>query len=216
MNTLKRLGIAAMVAIVAVTVVGASLAFAQSATPWGHVGAMMQNWQAGTPVPGMGPDMMNGRGMMGGGGRGSMMTGDPAAMQAMHAWMGQSGARSMHALVWDALAEALGLAPEALQAELEAGRTLPEIAEAQGVASADLAAALEAAMQAGLEQAVTEGALTQAQADQMLARMAGRYAWMVEHMAGGNLGAMMSGGMMGGTGGGVCPHNITTPAGLDG
>jgi hypothetical protein len=153
-----------------------------------------------------------GPGMTGGGwDPGRMMDGDRGTM---HAWMSQNA--GMHALVWDALGEALGLTPEALQSELEAGQTLAEIAAAQGVKTADLAAAMAAAMQVGLEQAVVEGALTQAQADQMLAQMAGRYAWMVEHMAGGNLGGMMSGGMMGGNGPGACPHNFTTASGVDG
>lgn len=206
MSTIKRVGIASLVVLVAMAVFGVGLAFAQGIGPWGPMGAMMQAWQAGTPVPGMGP------GMMGGGwGPGGMMDGDRGAM---HAWMSQNA--GMHALVWDALADALGLTPEALQAELEAGQTLAEIVTAQGVTTTDLAAFMEAAMQAGLEQAVAEGALTQAQADQMLAQMAGRYGWMVEHMAGGNLGGMMSGGMMGGSGPGNCPHNITTTSGVDG
>jgi hypothetical protein len=220
MNTMKRLSIAGVVALVAVVAVGASLVYAQSGTRWGQMAAMMRNWQAGTPAPCMmgGGGMMNGEntgGMMSGGaGMAGMMGGDPKAMEAVHAWMTQSG--GMHSLVWNALAEALRLTPETLQAQLESGQTLAEIAEAQGVEMADLGAALEAAMQIGLEQAVVEGALTQAQADQMLARMAGRYAWMVEHMAGGDPGAMMSGGMMGGRGSGVCPHNITTAPGIDG
>jgi hypothetical protein len=206
MSTMKRVGIASLVVLVAVAVFGVSLALAQGIGPWGPMGAMMQTWQAGTPVPGMGP------GMMGDGwDPGRMMDGDRGPM---HAWMSQNA--GMHPLVWDALADALGLTPEALQAELEAGQTLAIIAAAQGVKTADLAAAMEAAMQIGLEQAVVEGALTQAQADQMLDRMAGRYAWMVEHMAGGDPGAMMSGGMMGGRGAGVCPHNITTAPGIDG
>jgi len=206
MSTMKRVGVASLVVLVAVAVFGVSLAFAQGLGSWGPMGTMMQPWQAGTPVPGMGP------GMMGGGwGPGGMMDGNRGAMQA---WMSQSA--GMHALVWEALAGALGLTPEALQAELEAGQTLAGIAEAQGVATADLAAAMEAAMRAGLEQAVAEGALTQAQADQMLAQMAGRYGWMVEHMAGGNLGGMMAGGLLGGSGPGNCPHNFTTAPSVDG
>lgn len=208
MNAMKRVGIAGLVVVAAVAVSGVSLAFAQNSGQWGQTAVMMQTWQAGTPAPGRGPGLMNGSGMMSSEGWGNMMGGDPAAMEAMHAWMSQSDARSVHARVWDALAEALGRTPQALQAALEAGQTLSEIAP-HGLESADLATAMETAMQTGLAPAVAEGALTQAQADQMLAGMAGRYAWIVEHMAGSNLGAMRSRGMIGGFGQGDCPHNIT-------
>lgn len=74
--------------------------------------------------------------------------------------------------VFDAAAEALGLTPEELFAELHAGKSLAEVAEAQGV---DLEAVHEAmkaarveAMKQAIEQAVEEGRLTQEQADWLL------------------------------------------------
>jgi len=74
--------------------------------------------------------------------------------------------------VFDAAAESLGLTPEELFAELHAGQSLADIAEAQGV---DLEAVHEAmkaarveAMKQAIEQAVEEGRLTQEQADWLL------------------------------------------------
>jgi hypothetical protein len=199
MNTFKVVAVAGVAAVVAVAVIGVSLAFAQGVGAWGPMGSMMRGygWQGSTPVPGEGVGMMGGQAgeMMGGGGAAGMMdmmSADAGSMQAMHAWMNQTG--GMHAQVWGALAPTLGLTPEALQAELADGRTLTEIAEAQGVDTAQLAGVLEAAMQTGLKAAVADGALTQTQADQMLAQMAGRYAWMVEHMTSGQMNGMMSAG----------------------
>ena len=192
MNTIKSVAIAVVVALSAVAVFGVGLAVAQMPTSWGPLGGMM----------GAGVRLGDG-GMMGGGtthgsmmASAAMMDGDPGAMQAMHTWMAQSG--GMHTKVWDALAAALDVTPEALQAELGAGQSLAAIANAQGVDLAELAAVLEAAMQAGLEEAVADGALTQAQADQMLAAMAGRYTWMIQHMASDQMSSMMGPGFGGG------------------
>ena len=74
--------------------------------------------------------------------------------------------------VFDAAAEALGLTPEQLFAELHSGKSLADIAETQGV---DLKAVHEAmkaaqaeAMKQAIQQAVENGRLTQAQADWLL------------------------------------------------
>lgn len=73
---------------------------------------------------------------------------------------------------YDAVAEALGLTPTQLFEELHAGKTLSEIAEAQGV---DLSAVQEAmnasrvqAMKDKIAQAVEDGTMTQEQADWLL------------------------------------------------
>jgi len=73
---------------------------------------------------------------------------------------------------FDAVAEALDLTPTQLFEELHAGKTLSEIAEAQGV---DLSAVQEAmkaariqAMKDKIAQAVTDGKITQEQADWLL------------------------------------------------
>ena len=200
MNTFKTVVVTTAVTLATVALLGAGVAFAQGGTPWNHMGGY--GWQAGTPAPGYESGMMSGSGMMGNGG-GHMGQSD-GSMQAMHAWMTQTG--GMHTYMWASLAEALGQTPEQLQAALADGQTLTEIAAAQGLDQAQLADALKTAMQAGMAQAVAEGALTQAQADQMLAQMAGRYAWMIEHMATGQMGP----GMMDDYWSGPC-HNTSKP-----
>ncbi len=74
--------------------------------------------------------------------------------------------------MFDTLAEALGLTPEQLFAELHAGKTLEEIAEAQGVELEAVQAAMEAAhkeaMRQQIAQAVEDGRMSQEQADWLL------------------------------------------------
>jgi hypothetical protein len=73
---------------------------------------------------------------------------------------------------FDAAAEALGLTPEQLFAELRTGKSLADIAEAQGVDLETVQEAMNAAraeaMKEAIEQAVEDGRLTQAQADWLL------------------------------------------------
>ncbi len=73
------------------------------------------------------------------------------------------------------LAEALGMTEDELQAARDAGQTLTEIAEAQGVDLDTLQATLSAdrleAMKTTLAEKVAAGDITQAQADAMLLRM---------------------------------------------
>ena len=77
--------------------------------------------------------------------------------------------------MFDTAAEALGLTPEELFAELRAGKSPAEIAEEQGVEVEALYDAMNAArgeaMQQAIEQAVQDGRLSQEQADQMLERL---------------------------------------------
>ena len=70
-----------------------------------------------------------------------------------------------------ALAEALGMSLEDLEAALAEGQTIPQLAEAQGIERDDLHAALQAAHLEQIEQAVADGTLTQEQADRMSERM---------------------------------------------
>ena len=71
-------------------------------------------------------------------------------------------------------AETLGLTVEELRAQSRAGRTLAQIADAQGVSQDDLVAALVEAAEARLAQAVTDGRLTQEQADARAADLEAR------------------------------------------
>jgi hypothetical protein len=176
MKPLKVAGIAVIV-VLALAVLGVGFVFAQQPTQilWGSFGpgGMMGN----------GNGMMGGAGMMGGYGQ----DGNGAGwMNGMHQWMTATG--GMHTLVWDRLAEALGLTTDELDAELASGKTLAQIAEEQGVSQDELSVTLETAVQAGLEKAVAEGVLTQEQADAMLAHMSGNYAWMLTHMGTGSSG----------------------------
>jgi hypothetical protein len=74
--------------------------------------------------------------------------------------------------MFDTAAEELGLTPEELFAELHAGKTMEEVAEARGVQMEDLQEALNAArgetMRDGTAQAVEDGTTTQEQADWLL------------------------------------------------
>ena len=80
-----------------------------------------------------------------GGPRGRWTEGDPRPMFGMPEEMEE------------AIAEALGMTVEQLEAAFEEGKTLPEIAEEQGVDLADLQAAMETARRERLE-AMIEGA----------------------------------------------------------
>jgi hypothetical protein len=74
--------------------------------------------------------------------------------------------------MFDVQAEALGLTPEELFAELHAGKSLADIAEARGVDLEAVREAIEAARAEGMKEAirqkVEEGRLSQDQADWML------------------------------------------------
>ncbi len=85
---------------------------------------------------------------------------------------GFGGAGDGQWTMFDTAAEALGLTPEELFAELHAGKSLEEVAEEQGVEIETVQDTMnEARAEARLEmieQAVEDGTLTQEQADWML------------------------------------------------
>ncbi len=78
--------------------------------------------------------------------------------------------------VFDEAAGALGLTPDQLFTELHGGKSLAEVAEAQGVkldtVQQAMTAARAEARQAAIQQAVESGKLTQAQADWLLQGLA--------------------------------------------
>jgi hypothetical protein len=179
---IKLLGIA-LISVLALAVLGAGFAFAQTSTP------------PATPVPGTGygTGRMGGRGIPGGMMGGYAQNGATwASMDAMHQWMLTSG--GMHTFVWNALAEKLGLSSDALTTAVNSGKTISQIATEKGISRTDLVAALEAAHKSALAQAVTAGTLTQTQADSIAAQMTGRYEWMLDNMGrSGQYGGMMNG-----------------------
>ncbi len=69
------------------------------------------------------------------------------------------------------LAEALGIDEAELTSALDAGQTILEIAEAQGMDETELQAAFQTALEARLEEAVSADELTQDQADALLERL---------------------------------------------
>ena len=69
----------------------------------------------------------------------------------------------------EATAEVLGITVEELRTAREAGQTLAQIAEAEGVSRDDLISGLVAAAQAQLTEAVEAGTITQARADELAA-----------------------------------------------
>jgi hypothetical protein len=99
---------------------------------------------------------------------------DPAPVpEAPPAWCGRGfGFRGGSWTMFDAQAEALGLTPEELFAQLHGGKSLADVAEAQGVELEAVQEAMKSARNAGMkeaiQQAVEGGQLSQEKADWLL------------------------------------------------
>lgn len=81
----------------------------------------------------------------------------------------------------EAISELLGLSPDEIIAQRQEGKSLVEIAAAQGVDEATLTEAVLAARAEVLQQKVTDGILTQEQADLMLERMQEHVSYMLNN-----------------------------------
>ena len=90
--------------------------------------------------------------------------------------MGMRGDASMFATV----ADLLGVTPQELAAEVQAGKTPLQVAQEHGKTAQDIVDALLAARAEWLQGAVTAGRLTQEQADQRLATMREKMTSMLE------------------------------------
>ncbi len=115
--------------------------------------------QSETPPPF--PNQGYGYGRMGGrGGYGGM-------------WSGQSDgdAGPYHEFMLEAFTEGLGLTVAQIQNRLEAGETMWQIAESEGLSAEEFGDLMQQARAAMLDQAVQDGFLTQEQADLMQNRM---------------------------------------------
>lgn len=88
----------------------------------------------------------------------------------------------------EATAAVLGISVQELQTQREAGRTLAQIAEAEGVAKADLVKGLVAAAEEQLAADVAAGELTQAQADEVQAGLTERITQQVDSVGRGGRG----------------------------
>lgn len=156
MKNVILIGMAVVVALAALGIAGVAYAYAQTPTPvpgFGPGGMMGGGrGRGGMGGPGMGGPGMGGRGMMGGYGQ-----------------TGQSG--PMHEYMEAAMAEALGMDQEDLEAELDAGKTMWQVAEAKGFTLEQFQTLMLDARKAALAKMVEEGVITQAQADFMLSRM---------------------------------------------
>ena len=81
-----------------------------------------------------------------------------------------------------AAAKYLGLTEEQLRAKLDDGKTLAQIAKAQGKSVAGLEKAMLDAVQANLDQLVKDGKLTQKQADEFMSRIKEHLDDLVNHL----------------------------------
>jgi hypothetical protein len=100
----------------------------------------------------------------------------------------------------------LGLTEAELRAQLESGKSLADVAKAEGKTVAGLKAKLKADIETKLDAAVKAGRITQAQADEMLTRMTERLDDMIE-------GTFGAGKHRGGSGwGGPPPPGSSAPA----
>jgi hypothetical protein len=94
--------------------------------------------------------------------------GTAAAAPAEHRG-GGGGGRGGHGLV-QATATVTGLTVDQVRAELAAGKTLTEVAQANGKTADEVIASARATYKTRLDQAVAGGRITQAQADAALQR----------------------------------------------
>lgn len=143
------------------------------------------------------PQYPYGPGMMGGYGHGMMGRGS--------GWMGNVDREGpMHEAMVAALADALGLSPEEIEARHDAGETMWEIAAAEGLSSDEIRQVMDSAHDAALEDAVTNGWLSPEQAE-----------WMEEHMESMWNGNGEDSGFGGHCGGGRWFNNNTGWRGMD-
>jgi hypothetical protein len=118
-------------------------------------------------------------------GRGGMMGGRGGGM--MGRWQQDGDEGPMHTYMVAAFAKALGMTTEDLEAEIDAGKTMWQVAQDKGLSVEEFQTLMINARTEALKAAVADGVITQAQAD-----------WMLSHMQG-------RGGAGGGYGPGDCP-----------
>lgn len=92
---------------------------------------------------------------------------------------GGPGGKLAH-VAQEEVAEVLGITVDELRAAREAGRTLAQVAEAEGVEKADLISGLVAKAQERLDRAVADGDLTQERADEVAATLTERTTELVD------------------------------------
>lgn len=88
----------------------------------------------------------------------------------MMGWDGDAEYGPMHETMEAAIAEALGVTVEELEAAHDAGKTAWDIAEEQGLTEEEFGTLMFDARKVAIDQAVADGTLTQEQADWMQSR----------------------------------------------
>jgi len=143
----KVLSVGLVLAVLMVTFGLVGAAYAQSQTP---------------PAP----ENTYGFGMMGGQGRhGGMMGGRGVAGS-------QPGVYGpLHEYMLSAIADVFGLKPEEIQSAHDAGKTMWDLAQEQGLTQEQFVEKMLEARTQALEKAVADGVITQEQADWMLSQM---------------------------------------------
>ncbi len=143
--------------LVTFAIVGMAFAQTQSPPQPEQPNQGMQPWGPGEGAMNFRGGMMNGRWNRGAG-------------------MGLPGSYGpMHETMISALAEALNLTPEELEARRTAGETMGDIAQEQGLTAEAFQEIMLEARSKALSQAVADGLITQAQADWMQERMNGMW-----------------------------------------
>lgn len=111
------------------------------------------------------------------------------------------------------VAKILGITPQQLRTQLEAGKTLAQIAATKGISKADLIDKLVAAAKADIAADVKAGRLTQAQADKVSAGLEARITKRVDQVGPGpRMGRHHDGPMGDPDGDGAPPPAAGTPA----
>ncbi len=157
---------------------------------------------------GLGGGRLGGRGLGGGLGPGSDDGSDDGGFRGGLEGGGRLGGTS-------AASAYLGLTAAALRTDLQNGKTLAEVAKAQGKSVDGLVAAMVASQKKRLDSAVSSGFLTQAQAQQIESTMAARMQDLVNGVrprfggAGGGQGFGLGGSGRGGSGGGTGSFGAT-------
>lgn len=77
----------------------------------------------------------------------------------------------LHEYILSAIADVFGLTPEVIQSAHDAGKTMWDLAQEQGLTQEQFVEKMLAVRTQALEQAVADGVIAQAQADWMLSRM---------------------------------------------
>ena len=114
----------------------------------------------------------------------------------------------LHDYIVAAFADRLDLDVTEVEAAIDSGQTLYQVALANGVAAQDYPALMQEIFSAALTEAVADGAITQEHADWMLQRMQSRGTGSF----GAGRGGMMGGAGQGGSGRGTC-NGTGIPAG---